>query len=92
MLRSMTLWQFREWMAYYQVAGPLGDERADYRAASIVSTLVNLVRKKGAQPKPIEDFLLEFDDTTKTKVAPWQKMLAIGREVAAMANAPKKKR
>ncbi len=59
MLDGMPMQLFREWVAYYQWE-PWGEERADLRTASIISTYVNSHRRKGASAKPLSDFVLNF--------------------------------
>jgi hypothetical protein len=59
MLRGMTTRQFQEWRAYADLE-PFDEERADLRAAHIVQTLLNLHRKKGAQPFQLKDCVLRF--------------------------------
>jgi hypothetical protein len=87
MLRKMSIREFRRWRAFYDLE-PFGEERSDYRAASIVATLVNLHRKRGTREKPIKDFLLQFTDATeKSKPKPWERLKQIGREIAGAAGA-----
>ena len=52
--------EFAEWMAYEQVAGPLGPERGDFHNARLLTLLHNLYAKKG-QGKKVKDFLPEWD-------------------------------
>lgn len=81
MLRSMSIRDFRRWRAFFDLE-PFGEERADWRAASIVSALVNLQRKRGTKERPIGDFLLKFGDAAKPKRKSWQDLKAIGRAIA----------
>ena len=90
MLRSLTYVQLVEWMAYAQLE-PFGEERADYRAASIVAMLANLHRDTTRHPEPfaLADFLLRFDGEAPTPKKPrqsWQQQKAIGKMLADLYN------
>jgi hypothetical protein len=63
MLRSITAKQFREWQAF-DLLDPIGEERDDFRAASIVQALYNIARDgtRHPNPWPITDFLVAFGD------------------------------
>jgi len=54
--------EFLEWIAYSRIE-PFGEERADWRAASVVAMLANINRdaKKRRKPYPVSDFLLNFE-------------------------------
>lgn len=64
--REIDSHEFAEWIAYYGLE-PLGDERADWHAALITSTLANIWRdpKKRRRPWPLEDFVLRFGERVK---------------------------
>ena len=51
-----------EYMAYESIVGPIGHERADYRAALGAWASLSPHQKKGAEPPKIEDFLLQFGE------------------------------
>jgi len=53
---------FYEWLAYYQI-DPFGNERADYHAAMVVSTLANIHRDPKTQRQPYQpgDFMPQFE-------------------------------
>jgi hypothetical protein len=70
MLRELTAKQFIAWEHYAQLE-PFGEVRADWRAASIATTIANVYRGKSA-PFKMEDFLLRFPD----------EQLAIARAIA----------
>lgn len=81
MLRAMSAELFNEWRLYDELE-PFGPERADYRAASIVSVLANANRNSKKKPKPytIDDCRLLFGDAAQTKVKPktdWRTMKAL---------------
>lgn len=83
MMSAMPISLFREWRAFYNME-PFGEERADWRAASINSMLFNINRNKGATTRPAKDFLLEFR-TAKERSAPkqdWRWMKALGASIA----------
>ncbi len=82
MLDRMSITLFREWRAYFDLE-PFGEERADYRAASIVAMLYNINRKRGTEAKPVRDFVLEFGDKAKPKRKSWQELKAIGAAIAS---------
>ena len=52
--------ELTEWFAFMMVE-PIGEERADMRAALIASTLANINRKKTRTPYQIKDFLFDFE-------------------------------
>lgn len=65
MLATMTAEQFLEWRAYADLE-PFDEERADYRAAQVVQTLLNVNRKKGHPVIPLRDCVLQFSsDSTE---------------------------
>lgn len=59
--RSLTAKQWRGWEAYFEIRGPLGELRADYRAATIRKTLADLHRPEGHEGYATETFLLKFE-------------------------------
>ena len=69
MLRRMPAKQFLAWQAYASVE-PFGQDRADYRAASVVAAIYNVNRdtKKQRKPWPISDFKLQFGDDEEGEV------------------------
>lgn len=82
MLRSMTAVQLLEWQ-HFSVVEPFGEERADYRTASIVQVLVNAHRDVKRRPKAVtlEDVLLRFGDSERpgtSQAQTWQEMKRIG--------------
>lgn len=54
----MSASEFQEWMEYFSIE-PFGEERADYRAGIISSTIYNVNRGKNRVLKP-EDFMPKF--------------------------------
>jgi len=90
MLRTMSWQQYRLWQAYAALE-PFGEERGDYRAASIVQTLQNLNRKKGSPPIKLADCLLQWAGADKKKTRQtWQQQKAIGAMIAAAYGARSK--
>ena len=85
MLRVITARQLREWMAYGELE-PFGEERADYRTASIVQMLANINRdpKKHPDGFKIEDFLLRFGDSQPTTgpVKDWRQLKRMTQIIA----------
>jgi hypothetical protein len=65
---------------------PFGEERADYRAASIVQMIANMNRdvKKHPDGFKIDDFLLRFGDTPTpaAKIQDWRVMKAVTQAIA----------
>jgi hypothetical protein len=86
----MSIRQLREWRAYYDLE-PFGEERADYRAASIVATLVNLNRRRGTPPRPVTEFVLQFGEPKPKPKKDWRQLKAIGALIAG-ANQPQSKK
>ena len=59
LLQRMSSSELSEWRAYYEIE-PFGEERADLRAGTIASPLVNMWKgKKGARTKP-SDWIMKF--------------------------------
>lgn len=59
MLRGLTAKQLIEWRAYDAIE-PLGDDRDDYRAASIREMVFNMA-VASKDRRPLKDFLLEWE-------------------------------
>jgi hypothetical protein len=93
MLREISAKQFIEWIAFDELE-PIGGLKDDYRAASIVATLVNLRRnvEKFPAPIPISNFLLKWGDELRNQPAvkppqkTWQQLKLIGQVMAASYN------
>jgi hypothetical protein len=85
MLRSITATQFMTWQAYAALE-PFGEERDDYRAASIVQMLANVNRdpKKHKDGFAITDFLLRFGDSEgpRAEKKDWKQMKAMTQFIA----------
>lgn len=67
--------ELTEWMAYEQLAGPLGGARADLQAGVIASTVYNMQRGKAA-PKAPRDFVPKWDRRKLTPEELWQQATA----------------
>lgn len=82
MLRSLTAKQFIEWEMYATIE-PFSEKRADYRAASIVMSIVNANRRKKDKPITLEDAMLRFDapDAPQRGKQPWQQKKAIAQAI-----------
>ena len=81
-LKGLTAQQFLRW-ELYSMFEPFGEERADYRAASIAAVIANVNRSKKQKPYKIEDFLLKFGEAEPKKKQTWQEQLAIMKLLAA---------
>jgi hypothetical protein len=70
--------ELAEWMAYDRL-DPLGDERADYRAAIIAATVANRSRGKGERSYSPADFVPDFDaqPPTHAELAEKARLLAL---------------
>lgn len=57
-----------EWRAFASIE-PIGERRADYRAAQIVTALANINRDRKSHPDPfkLEDFLLKFGEPERPR-------------------------
>lgn len=55
--------EFTEWMAYYQLE-PFGQERDNWHAAVIASTMANVMRTKG-RGVDVDDFMLKTKPARK---------------------------
>jgi hypothetical protein len=59
-----------EWQEYASLE-PFGEERGDWRAAMVASTMANIhARKKGKPAYKIEDFMPKFDKKATTSTIP----------------------
>lgn len=72
--------EFAEWMAYEQIAGPLGPERADVLHAVHMAMLYNQWAAKGKTKKP-RDFLPEWDPRARQQTS--EQMLGMFQAWAA---------
>lgn len=63
--RSLTAKQWEGWQAYFAIRGPLGELRADYRAAAIRKTIADVNRPEGHSGYSTETFLLDFEEKEK---------------------------
>lgn len=59
MLQGMTIKQFLEWRHYDELE-PFDEERADYRAASIVLELRNIYRMRGVPASNLDQCVVRF--------------------------------
>ena len=94
MLASITWRQFEEWVVYSGL-DPFAEDRADLRAAQIVTALANINRdrKKRRRPYTIADFVLTFGDSKRSAAVAgksWQQLKAIGKSIAESFNAVKR--
>ena len=64
--RSISAREFAEWIAYTTVIGPIGEERADYRAAMVAYANASLWTKEVT----FKDFLLFDPDKPQTTQTP----------------------
>lgn len=91
MLRRMSSTQFKKW-AIYESLEPFEEERADWRTAQVVTTLVNLNRKRGTRARSPKEFLIKFDkEFEEKKPKTWQDMKAMTKELATLYNSSPKK-
>ena len=80
--RGMTAKQFIEWGLYARME-PMGERRADIRAASIAQMVFNMA-VAGKDRKPLGHFLLKFEDDAvveEKKSQPWQEKKAIAMTI-----------
>lgn len=61
MLGELSIGEFRQWIAYYDLE-PWGDERDAYRFASVVKMLHDINVRPGHRRKPLADFVVEFTE------------------------------
>ncbi|URM90422.1 hypothetical protein LUW75_10905 [Streptomyces sp. MRC013] len=66
--------ELTEWMAYEQIAGPLGQERLDVLHSILAATVSNTARAKGRKAAPA-DFMPQWDQGAG-RAGDWQQMLA----------------
>jgi hypothetical protein len=80
--RGLTAKQFIEWRLYARME-PFGEERDDFRAASIRQMVFNMA-VKNSDRKPLGDFVLKFGESEQPKPVqqPWQEKKAIAMTIA----------
>jgi hypothetical protein len=61
LLDSISSQELTEWMALASIE-PFGEEREDWRAASIAAAVANAFQTHDTGPRKISDFLLRFED------------------------------
>lgn len=70
MLEEIPARVLAEWQTYASLE-PFGEERADWRAGMIASTMANIhARKKGKPAYKIEDFMPKFDKKAASAAIP----------------------
>jgi hypothetical protein len=78
--------EFLRWMAYTTIE-PLESERADWRAALIMSQQYNMNRKKGTPAKSPKQFLPQFKQPRRAstldqmELALWAQYIAMGGQI-----------
>jgi hypothetical protein len=86
MLRTITAEQFQEWMVF-EALEPFETERGDVRNAAVVSTLINLKRKRGKKPISLDACKLRFGDSqpvAKERTQTWEQQKAIAQMYTGM--------
>lgn len=66
---------FAEWQAFISLYGPIGPERADWHAAQIQATLLNIYRGKGQRPVTVKECLLRFGPAKEPQTVHEMEML-----------------
>lgn len=68
MLERMSSSELSEWMAFFSIEGPTGEERADWRAGMVASTIANVNRDSKRQKRPYkpEDFMPKYEQQAIT--------------------------
>lgn len=82
----LTARQLLDWERYSQIE-PFGEERDDYRAASIASTIANVNRGAGQRAYSLSDFLLKFNSPMHTHTQTVEEKIAIIKAIAASYSA-----
>lgn len=86
MLRRMPAKTFRRWQ-HFDALEPIGELRADYRAASIVQMIANVNRGKDTPVVTLEECVLKFDvPIVVKKPQTWQEQEMIMLMWAASAS------
>jgi hypothetical protein len=81
----MTIRQFQEWREFFELE-PSFEDRADYNAAAIVQTLINMspYRQKGRPPVTLDDVVVRYgtgakkDEPTSVEQARAQVLATMG--------------
>lgn len=87
MLRCFTYKSFAEIRAFKQLE-PFAQQRADYRAASIVQMIFNMAVDVKNR-KQLKDFVLKFGEQPEKKQAPQQQWALLKLLAAAYSSAEK---
>lgn len=69
--------EFARWQAYDRL-DPIGQWRADLRAARIASTIANIWRGPRTRPYRLEDFMPKFGAVAVQRGADWIKTVLMG--------------
>jgi len=75
--------ELTEWMAYEQISGPLGPERADVLHSITAATVANASRGKGQRAREPKDFMPRWDQAARRSGQDWQQMLATAKTLNA---------
>lgn len=79
----MTAREFRAWELYNELE-PFGEERQDYRVASILHMLYHINRGKTSPTKELKEFVLKFGETVEERKQTPQQQFAMLKVLAAM--------
>lgn len=82
--------ELTEWMAYEDLAGPLGQRRNDIQAATIAATIANANRGKGGRKFKLSDFLIPYGGSERK--SPEQLLSAIKSMNKAMGGVERGRR
>lgn len=69
MLDDMPLEVFHEWIAYNECS-PIGEWRADHRAAMVACTMANVMRGKKGRRARMKDFMPQFGPKVGRRQSP----------------------
>ena len=96
LLSRLTSSELSEWQAFYRIE-PFGEFRADLRAGTIASPLVNLQVKKGHRRTKPSDWIMEFIPDEPQSPEEMKRILqafaqAAQKRAKRMARGPRRKR
>ena len=80
LLQKLDYKELIEWMAFYEIS-PFGDERSDFQAGVIASTVANVNKRKNRKPYRPQDFMFKPSKKKQTVDEQWQIILDMHKKI-----------
>lgn len=83
LLERVSSRELSEWQCYFELEGPVGEQRADWRAGMLASVIANVNRDPDKRPDPFipAEFMPTFGDDVST--VDQQRALSMAHMLAA---------